>query len=1113
MIYSSIKKVVYVLVSILLLSLQVFPQSQTASVGGLITDGSGSVLTGVIVSAVNAATGFRASATSNASGAYLVRDLPIGSYEITVTHPGFRTYVREGLVLTTGQALSLDISLEVGSVTESVVVVDEAPLLETRTSDTSQLVESRSVQDIPLGDRRTLNVINITGAAVFVSYDSGGKPNFSLAGGRTQSQNFYMDGGTIQNMRLGIGQVDTDPPVETVAEVKVLQNNYTAEFGGSAGGVIVATTKSGTNQLRGSLYEYLRNDKLDAANFFAPYQNGEKQRPPLRYNIFGGTVGGPIFIPKLYDGRNKSFFFFSYEGSRRREGYSTQLTVPTEAQRAGDFSQTLAANGNLIPIFDPLSNQIVNGRVQRTQYVDNRIPLSQIDPVGAAFLRFYPQQNQAASNLAGANNYATNYAQILTRNAFLVKGDHAFSDKDRVSFRYMYNSDNLDFTPILADIAASTDVRALRHQNFYYATYTRVINPTVVNEARFTFGDRINHTQSYGLNGGWPSQLGLRGVPDDAFPRINVAGMAALGASGQERRQFPIRQFQYIDNLSWNFGRHMLKAGVEFRRSNNYEVNRQSVSGVFNFNPLSTGQPGTNGTGYGLASLLAGVPLSFSARETQVLDRYSDYIAWFVQDEWNVSRTLTLNLGLRWETDTPITDKNNRMNGIDLEAINPVSGTPGVVKFMGVNGYRTKPYDTDLNNFGPRFGFAWRPFDNQNTVVRGGFGVFFAHPFDAGAPASAALGFESSASINSPDNGVTAPFFMRNGPNYSLQSPVLDDSFGAVPYGSNPTTAISAYEVYRRTGYSLQWNFTIQRQLPKNIMVEAGYLANASRKLASSTMSINQVLPSLLSPSSTQRDRPYAQFSDVQLLLPGLGVSNYHALLLRAEKRFSSGWNFLSTYTWSKFLNNTNEGGQSLGADGGPYSNYYNRAADYGYSENDVPHRVTFSSVYELPFGKGRRYLTNHPLRHIVGNWSFGGVLNWQAGAPFTVTTQSNTVFSAIGALRADVLRDPNLDGGERSLGRWFDTDAFRQPAPATFGNQGVNILRGDSIFRLDASAIRNFALPGEGRALQFHAEFLNLPNHANFGIPGRVLGAPGFGVVSSAGPARSIQLGLRLSF
>jgi hypothetical protein len=343
--------------------------------------------------------------------------------------------------------------------------------------------------------------------------------------------------------------------------------------------------------------------------------------------------------------------------------------------------------------------------------------------------------------------------------------------------------------------------------------------------------------------------------------------------------------------------------------------------------------------------------------------------------------------------------------------------------------------------------------------------------------------------------------------------PALNDSFGAVRLGQNPNTAVAFYEENRRTGYSIQYNLSIQRELRGNILLEGSYLANLSRKLSSTAMGINQVPPDQLTPTSTQRDRPFPQFTNVTLQFPSLGVSSYHALLVRAEKRFENGWNFLGTYTFSKFLNNTNEGGSTLGADGGPYSNLYNRRADWGPSENDVRHRFTWSSVYELPFGAGKRYLAKSPARFLLGGWGVGGIFTLQSGAPFTVTTQVNTVFSAIGALRADVSRNPNLTNGERSLARWFDTSAFTQPAAARFGNQGVNILRADGIFNLNASLQRNFGLWSEQSKLQFRAEFFNLTNTANFGIPGRILGAPGFGVVGSAGPARSIQLGLRLGF
>jgi hypothetical protein len=857
-------------------------QSPQAAVSGTVHDSQGAVIADAEVSAQSVATAAVTAVKSNDSGFYSIRNLAIGDYTISVSRPGFRRYERKGLTLTTGQSLELDITLEVGQVSETVSVTATAQQLETRTSDVSQLVDTKTVEDVPLGDRRTMNLINLLPAAVFVNYDAGSKPNFSLAGGRTQSQNFFIDGGTGQNMRLGIGQVDIDPPVETVAEVKVLSNNYAAEYGGSAGGVIIATTKSGTNRLRGTLFEYVRNEKLDAANFFAPVQDGEKVRAPLRYNVFGGTVGGPVVIPKVYNGKDKTFFFFAVEAARRNEGSVRTLTVPTALERAGNFSQTLTANGALVPIYDPATTRVENGRTVRDPFPGNVIPSGRLDPVAQAILNYYPQPNRPPDNRSGANNFRANYVTILDRNNYTAKVDHQFSDKDRVSIRYLYNSDDSDFTSVFPIAAADTLQSTIRHQNYTYGSYTRVFTPTIINEFRFTYADRVNHQMSPGLGGDWPEQLGLKGVPTGAFPQITVSGMQTLGAANHERRQFPIRQWQIVDNVSWVKGKHTIKLGFEIRPGYNYEVNRPSISGQFAFNTLSTGLPGAASSGYGLASLMLGLPNSFVLRETQVLDRSTKYLSAFAQTDWAIHRDITLNLGVRWETDTPIVDKNNRMNGFDSTAINPVSGTPGVVRFMGQGGFRTSPYDTDLNNFGPRIGFAWKPFGATKTVVRGGFGMFFAHPFDHGAPSSAALGYENSANLTSPDNGITAPFVLGDGvPAPELTAPALDDSFGAVPVGRPATTAVTVFETNRATGYSMQYNLNVQRELPGNILIEVGYLSNLSRKLPSATLSLNQIPLELLGPGTSQKDRPFPQFSNVQVLFPTLGVSSYHAGVFR----------------------------------------------------------------------------------------------------------------------------------------------------------------------------------------------------------------------------------------
>lgn len=1085
-----------------------FAQSPEATVSGIVSDNQGAIIVGASVQARNNSTGFVTSVRTNDSGLYLMRALPIGLYTITVEHSGFKKYVRQNLRLTTSQNLELPIALELGAVTESVTISAAAATLETRTSDVSQLVEAKTIEDMPIGDRRAMNIINITGAAVFVNYDSGAKPNFSLAGGRTQSQSFFIDGGTGQNMRLGIGQVDLDPPVEVVSEVKVLANSYSAEFGGSAGGVVIATTKSGTNKLMGTFFEYLRNEKLDAANFFAPIVNGEKRRAPLRYNVFGGTVGGPVVIPKLYNGKDRTFFFYAYEGSRRGEGDIRTLTVPTIDQRGGNFSQF--SN----PIFDPATTANVGGRNVRQPFAGNIIPSSRLDPVGRNVTQFWPTPNRPPDNASGANNFRANYVSRLTRDNHTAKVDHNLTEKDKLSVRYLYNSDNVFNTSVFPgqDGAGDTLADPLRHQHYTYASWNRVISPSVLNELRYTYGNRINWNRSKGLGGNWVQQLGIRGIPDGAFPIFNVTGYQTL-SSAPERRQFPIQQHQIIDNFSWVRGRNSLKFGFEWRTSMNYEVNRPASSGQFGFNPFSSGQPGVAASGNGLASLLLGLPVNFTARETQVLDRRSDYWAWFAQDDWTVSKNLTINIGVRWETDTPIFDVNNRMNFFDTAKTNPVSGTPGVVTFAGLNGAPRKPYRTDMNNFGPRIGFAWKPFGLENTVVRGGFGIFFAHPFDAGAPTTASLGFENSLTLNSPDQGITHPFVLRDGvPGFSLTPPALNDSFGSVRVGQAPNTAVTFYETNRATGYAQQFNFGIQRQLRGGFLVETSYIGNLSRKLPSANLSLNQIpLEQAAAGRTTQAARPFPQFTGVAIALPTLGKSNYHALSARFEKRFDGGFSLLGTYTWSKFLNDTTEGGGQVGADGGPYSDFYNRRLDYGPSGNDVRHRYTTSSVYELPFGSGKRWLANNPAKYFLGNWTLGLIMLLQSGAPVTIGTQVDTRnnFSA-GGLRPDALRNPNLPSNQRTVGQWFDTAAFAQPAAFRNGTSGVGVVRADGKINFDLSLLKNIPF-GERRKVQLRGEFFNIANHPNFGNPGATFGGPGFGVIAAADPGRRVQVGARV--
>jgi hypothetical protein len=1081
-----------------------FAQTNMGTISGIITDAQGGLVSGSDVIAVDNATGLRTATKTNSSGFYSISNLPIGFYALTVEKYGFRRYVRTGILLTTSQVLELNAALELGAINETVTVTAAAPPIETRTSDVSQLIGSRSIEDLPLGNRRIMNIVQMTSAAVYVPNDANNaRPTYALAGGRLQSQMVWIDGGTGQNIRIGIGYQPVDPPVDVIQEIKLLANNYAAEYGASAGGVVIETTKSGTNDLHGSAYEYLRNDAMDAPGFFAPVQNGVKLPPELRYNVFGGTAGGPIR-------RNKTFFFAAYEGTRRRDGGVTTLTVPAELQRVGDFSKTFDTNGGLVPIYDP---QASPGQ----PFPDNAIPKDRLDPVALHVIDYFPLPNRPADTIAGADNFRSNSVTALTSDFLIAKIDHSFTDADKFTGRYMTYRSNTDTTSVYPDAGADPAGYGYGHSQYAYGSWTHILNSAKVNDLRYTYVNRMSHTLTHGVGGNYPRKIGLTGVDQNAFPQFSPAGFDSIGSPSQESRQYPIEQHQFVDNLTWLKNRHALKFGFEARYSRNYQVDLSTASGTFGFISRSTGSLDNGGNG--LASLLLGLPWSFGETRTQPLDRHSWYFSGFAQDDWSITKNLTLNLGVRWELDTPLMDANRRMNGFDPSAMNPVSGTKGVVKFAGVDGYPEHPYQFDWNNFGPRFGFAWRPFGAQNTVLRGGYGIFYAHPVDSGQPTAANLGFSVSALLVSPDNGITPAFVLRDGVPVTATSPVLDDGFGAVPAGQTPTTAVSYFEHNRVSGYAQQFNFTLQRQLSESIAVEAAFLGNLGRKLAGSNLSIDQIPPQILGPDHhSQADRPFPQFSTVVLIAPSMGVTNYYAGLFKIERRLSAGLNVVSSYTWSKFLGNTNDsanpGAGSLGAENGAYSNYYNRRADYGPEENDIEHRFTLSSDYELPFGKGRYWLRNGFPGYLLGGWSIGVLTTLQSGAPLTAVAQkdSSSAFVPPNRQRPNVMRNPNLPPSGRCLTRWFDTDAFSQPALYTFGDEGVGIMRDAGIVNADFSVMRNLALRERVR-LQLRVEFFNAFNHTNFNPPGTIFGSASFGVVSSAKSARQIQVGMRLTF
>jgi len=1067
-------------------------QSSTGTLTGIITDPSQANLPGVAIELTHEDTGVVERTSSNQAGEYTIPLLPPGRYRLSAQVKGFRGYTRSGVVMESARTVRLDIAMEIGAVTEAVEVKASTPLLDSESSTIGQFIEHQTVVNMPLTGRRVGELLGAGGASVFVSGDVI-RPRVSMAGGRADQQQWLIDGVNGSNIAFEVPQALFNPPVEAVQEIRIQQNGYSAEYGNTSSGVVAMTTRSGSNDFHGSAYEFFRNDKLDAKNFFSA------KKPPLRWNIFGFVASGPIR-------RNRTFFFTNVEWQKQRVGTTQTLTVPTEAQRKGDFSQTFTAAGALVPIYDP---NTTTGNT-RTAFPGNMIPANRIDPVGAALAALYPPPNQAASNRAGANNFVGNNGTALNLTTWTSKVDHQIRDSDRASFRFILHNFPTSTSTVFPTEAADP-FGARNPRRAYSALWEEIHNfsSTLLNDARFNWQPRYFYNLSIGLEQGWPAKLGLKGVSDLAFPRVTAASYTNMGPGTQQRIQTPIHDTDVVDELSWFRGKHAVKLGGEFRIVRNVDILNDQVSGNLGFNTQPTGVPNSNTGGNAIASMLVGFPNSGSVHATLPLDRRAKYFAFFVQDDWKLTRNLTLNLGLRWDAHLPRTDANNRQNSFNTLEINPVAKTPGVVTFAGLNGLGEKIYDGDYNNFAPRVGLAWKPFGRQNTVIRSGFGLFYGVPLEGSNNTSA--GFETSGSFTTPDNGITPPFLLRNGFPTGARTE-LTPGYGAVPVGSPVIFAPTFIESTRQLGYTEQWNFDIQQEVGWQTFFEVSYLGSAGHRLPGPNTSINQVPVALMGAGNAQARRPFPQFGNVSLIAPMWGNSSYHALNLKIEKRFAQGLNFVANYTFSKFIDDV-PAAQEVGAESGGVQDFYNRRAERALSGNDIRHRLSVSSVYELPVGKGKRWLASGAPAYVLGGWSLAMIGLAQAGATLQLNTQTNTTNAfAPGQQRVNVLRDPNLPADQRSLTHWFDTTAVAAPPSFTFGNSSRSLVKAAGLVNFSISALKSVRFL-ERYTIQFRAEALNFMNHPNFDTPGNSLGAATFGVISVAHDPRIMQLGLRLDF
>lgn len=1073
--------------------------AQNSQIEGTVTDEQKAVISDAQITITQVEKGTSQVGKSKSDGHYIFPLLVPGHYSIRVERDGFDVNVTRNVTVLTGSTSVVDVTLKLGQVNQTVDVSAEVPLIQTDSSSIHKVIENETVTNMPLLDRRASQLQRLSGFVV--GQNSGSNSTFAIAGGRGGNANYSIDGGTSQNLLQGVPTLMFDPPVDSLQEFNLAISNYEAELGRTGGGVIQMTTRSGTNQLHGSLYEYFRNDAIQATPYFA------LSKAALRYNLFGGSIGGPII-------KDRTHFFFTYEGTRRKGSNPVIVNVPTAAERTGDFSASSTV----------VKNPYTGLQAIGDDATPNKLPSSVLDPVGVKLAALYPDPNLPGT---GAN-YAANNQTISNPNNYVVRIDHVFGKNDRIYGHLLAQTAHPETSPIFP--IKGTDSYGNHGDQFYYgesATWLHNFSPTVINELRATFTQRKALAYSAGANTNLALQVGLTGTDASFFPTVTVNGLATLGYSQQERLQLPILSDEYIEHLSFSHGKHQFKAGIEWRTSKNSDVYRPSAGGAFTFTNIGVSDSVPLGS---LANLLMGRVNSASIVDTLRLNTSAYSWAGFFQDDWRITPKLTLNLGIRYDVDTPRYEDQNRQNSFDPTITNPVSGTPGVVIFSGRNGLSKFAHRWDLHNFGPRFGFAYKV--DEKSVIRGGAAILYPGEYDQATPIVASSGFSKTIDLSSPNAGAGTPAFLlkNNATDGTGTATVptdaqLNNSFGAVPVGSKVLLAPEYFNRDRITGYLYQANLNVQRQLTPTLLVDIGYLGTFGHHLsATSNVNSNQVAPDkmglLATTSNTQTLRPFPQFGNVGIIAKDYGASSYHGLNVGVQKRLSQGLQFGANYTWAKNIDNINAR-SNLGQTNGTVTDFYHPETWRGLSANDVRHRLIANGLYELPFGRNK--LVNFQstfLNQLVGGWTLGGIFEVHTGTPLEVSNATNNTGTYSTGSRPDIVGDPNnLSNSrprEQKIAKWFNTAAFSANPKFTFGNAPRSFGTGPGTTLLDASLLKEFGL-SERTRLQFRTEAINLLNHANLANPNTSFGNGAFGKITGlqAGDnaSRVLQFALHLGF
>ena len=1064
-----------------------YGQVSTGSIRGTVSDPSGAVVPDTVIVLTNIRTGVTQSVRSDGSGNYLIDFVPTGEYKITAEMLGFKKFERENITLDMSRQLRVDIPIPPGLVTETVSVNATTSLVETETGVLSTTVENQQVTSLPLLGRDPQSFRLVAPGVV------NGANGPVTQGGLVRTDPYYIDGVNSSSHVWSGNPVNPNPDV--IQEFKTLTNSFSAEYGEASGAVMTSTTKSGTNSLHGSVFEFLRNNELNAGNFFS------HARPVVRRNQFGGTVGGPVI-------KNKTFFFFDMQFTRQRQAASfTNLTVPIAAFRKGDFSRLLGtvqpgvdALGRQVlanQIFDPQSGMQVGNTVVRNAFPGNIIPTSLLNPVALKVQELYPAA-QLDTPFANFSTFGTN---PVNQYEYDIKMDHSFSASDKISGRFSRRQNDQDqptaFGRIAGGPAPGTLGPGFSHTPGRQAVlnHVHVFSPSMTNNLNLGWFQVYPKRTIPGSGVISESSLGITGMPNAdekvGMPYFNFVNYHALGATTDTLFLELQASNSLTDVFSMIRGKHNVRIGGEARhlRIDNLQPGAQTTA--WYFSNLFTDQRGFANTGFDYASFLLGLPndMNYSLFPDYIRTRSSVY-ALFVQDDIRVSRKLTLNVGLRWDAPLWYHEVHNRSGVFDLNK--------GQYQVFGQDGFRDTPWKNNWKNFGPRLGFAYTPGAKSSLVVRGGFGMFAA-----GTLSSGASGFLPTSPI----------FADADVGRYRTVDQVTNKiTLGPIPYvpadktGRN-ATSVSIYPDSNPMSYFEQYNLNVQNEI-KGILLEVGYAGSRGVHLPYGAYNLNAIP---ISQAATAAGRfiapfvPYPQFPNGVSVQTWIGSSNYNSLQLKAEKRFSSGLGFIAAYTFSKLI----DVGQL-----GYRDPLLNRDLDRGIGPDNAPNRFTVAYNYRLPFGKGNRWVTHGPLQYVAGGWELNGFTTFQSGLALMPGISTNTCQCGNNAARPNVTSDPRISPSSRDLNHWYDISKFSVPAQFTIGNSGRGLVYGPHTHNWDLNAAKTFPIPGrEGMKLEFRAEFYNLFNTPQFSDPNMTVNAGTAGRVTGSKNERQGQMALKLYF